>query len=59
MHAFKPSTQETEAGRADLWEFETSFVCRASSRTAWSTMRNRVSRKKKKLVGAGVELLPG
>ena len=40
VHAFNPSTQETEA--VNLCEFETSLVYRASSRTARTTQRNPV-----------------
>ena len=42
MHAFKPSTQEAEAG--GFLSSEASLVYRASSRTARATQRNPVSK---------------
>jgi hypothetical protein len=44
-HAFNPSTQEAEAGR--ISEFKTSLVYKVSSRTAWATKRNPVSKNQK------------
>jgi hypothetical protein len=46
MHAFKPSTQEAEAGRS--LEFEPSLVYRVNSRTTKVTQRNPVLKNQKK-----------
>jgi hypothetical protein len=45
VHAFNPSTWEAEAGR--FLSVEASLIYRISSRTAWVTQRNPVSKTKK------------
>jgi hypothetical protein len=44
-HAFKPSTQEAEAGR--ISEFEASLVYKMSPRTARAIQRNPVLKRRK------------
>jgi hypothetical protein len=50
VHAFNPSTWETETGGRDrqISEFKVSLVYKVSSRTARGIQRNPVSKKKKK-----------
>jgi hypothetical protein len=47
-HAFNPSTQEAEALRRQISEFEASLVYKKSSRTATAIQRNYVSKNKTK-----------
>ena len=46
--AFNPNTREAEVGGS---EFKVSLVYKVSSRTAWATQRNPVSKKQKKKIG--------
>jgi hypothetical protein len=45
VHAFNPSTGEAETGRS--LELEARLIYRVSSRTARTTQRNPISKKKK------------